>query len=88
MEELTTGASWIAVIFGALISFLAGWLGDGDSSSARSARYILKPVTFADRESATASHDLDHIFQPVAVVRLLPGLHGAGTVRPWGYTGA
>ncbi len=88
MEELTTGASWIAVIFGALISFLAGWLGDSDSSSARSARSILKPVTFADRESATASHDLDHIFQPDAVVRLLPGLHGAGTVRPWGYTGA
>ena len=24
MEELTTGVSWLAVIFGALISFLAG----------------------------------------------------------------
>ena len=26
MSELTTGVSWLAVIIGALVSFLAGWL--------------------------------------------------------------
>jgi len=26
MEELTTGVSWLAVIVGAVVSFLAGWL--------------------------------------------------------------